>query len=178
MYFTRMHLLTSSIFLPSLAAYLSPASQSALLRGHLSVMLAYWVSRGRPALPIKSFITSVSATPAPPGPKPTPSKDALGKGKSLAEIDNPWLGIVQSVLQHPDEHLVKTIRALEHFARIYGTRGTGTFVDTGLEGAEVLDGTLFVRVAGNAIAAQGWVREGEDYPGDYDRAGLVWDDNS
>lgn len=171
-----MHLLTSSIFLPSLAAYLSPSSQSALLRGHLSVMLAYWVSRGRPALPVKPFFASVSATPSPPGPKPTPSKDALGKGKSLEEIDNPWFGIVQSVLQHPDEHLVKTIRALEHYARIYGTKDEGTFGDTGLEGAEALDGTLFVRVAGNAIAAQGWVREGEEYPGDYDRAGLVWDD--
>lgn len=173
-----MHILTSSIFLPSLAAFLSPSSQSALVRGHFSLLLAYWVSRGRPALPIEAFLDSVTTTPSPPGSRPTPSIDVLSSKKNLAlhQLDNPWLNIIQSVLHHPDEHLVKTIRALQHYARIYGERQAGTFKGTGLKGAEKLDGTLFVRVAGNAMDALGWVREGDTYAGDYDRAGLGWDE--
>lgn len=170
-----MHILTSSLFIPSLAAFLSPSSQSALVRGHFSLLLAYWVSQGRPALSIEAFIDSVTPTPSPPGPKPTPSKDALGANKELHEIDNPWLNIVQSVLHHPDEHLVKTIRALQHYATIYGGRPVGTFEGTGLKGADGLDGTLFIRVAGNAMNAIGWVREGE-LAGGYDRLGLGWDE--
>lgn len=174
-----MHILTSSIFLPSLAAFLSPPSQSALLRGHFSVLLAIWVSQGRPPLPIEAFFDSVTATPAPPGPKPTPSGGSLGRqeggfGSQLKEIDNPWLSIIQSVLDHSDEHLVKTLRALQHYAQIYGARPARTFAGTGLDGAERLDGTLFVRVAGNAMNAIGWVREG-DPRGTYDFGGLGWD---
>ena len=171
-----MHVLTSSIFLASLAAHVSPASQSALLRGHFSLLLAYWVSRGRPALPIEAFFANVTTTPRPPGPKPEPSEDVLGQEIDVQSHDNPWLSIIQSVIHHPDEHLVKTNRALQHYARIYGGRPEGTFKDTGLKGAEKLDGTLFVRVAGNAVSALGWVREGGHYPGDYDRAGLGWDE--
>lgn len=167
-----MHVLTSSIFLPTLAAHVSPTSQSALLRGHFSLTLAYWVSRGRPALPIEAFFARITAVPTAPGPKPQPSNDALGQEK---DHDNPWLTITQSVLHHPDEHLVKTIRALQHYARIYGGRPEGSFKDTGLKGADRLDGTLFVRVAGNAMNAIGWVREGES-SGVYDRAGLGWDE--
>jgi len=89
--------------------------------------------------------------------------------------DNPWLSIIQSVIHHPDEHLVKTVRALQHYSQIYGGRPKGTFKDTELEGAEKLDGTLFVRVAGNAMSALGWVREGE-HSGKHDRAGLGWKD--
>jgi hypothetical protein len=101
---------------------------------------------------------------------------------------NPWLAIVESALHHPDEHLVKSIRALSHYAQAYGARGAGTlpfaqdterspnFV-TQLDGADdVLDGTLFVRVAGEAIEFMGWAWEGEGVPGDYDRGGLGWDE--
>ena len=168
-----MHVLTSSIFIATLAAHLSPVSQSALLRGHFSLLLSFWVSRGRPGLPIESFFAKVTPTPTPPGPKPAPSKDALGKENDVQSHDNPWLSIIQSVIHHPDEHLVKTVRALQHYSQIYGGRPKGTFKDTELEGAEKLDGTLFVRAAGNAMSALGWVREGE-HLGKHDRAGLGW----
>lgn len=79
------------------------------------------------------------------------------------------------MLDHSDEHLVKTLRALQHYAQIYGARPAGTFVGTGLDGVEILDGTLFVRVAGNAMNAIGWVREG-DARGAYDFGGLGWDE--
>ncbi|KAF8307520.1 hypothetical protein DL93DRAFT_2159500 [Clavulina sp. PMI_390] len=180
-YSPRMHILTSSIFLPSLAAFLSPSSQSALLRGHFSSILLLWISRGRPSLHIAEFMESVTATPSPPGARPTPSADALSRPSSesntsqLVAYDNPWLNIIQSVMHHPDEHLVKTIRALQHYAQVYGTRRIGTFGETRLAGAGRLDGTLFVRVAGNAMDALGWVREGET-KGSYDFANLGWDE--
>lgn len=50
-----------------------------------------------------------------------------------------------------------------HYASVYGGReaGRADFKGTELEGAEVLDGTLFVRVAGLSDARMGRVREGE-----------------
>jgi len=48
-------------------------------------------------------------------------------------------------------------------------------VKTGLDGEDQLDGTLFIRVAGQAMEALGWVREGQE-PGSYDRQGLGWDE--
>jgi hypothetical protein len=42
---------------------------------------------------------------------------------------------------------VKTQRTLAHFSSIYGTRPKGYFMGTELEGAEMLDGSLFLRAA-------------------------------
>ena len=78
--------------------------------------------------------------------------------------------------QNRDEHLVKTVRALQHYATIYGLRPAGTFKNTKLPGADNLDGTMFIKVAGNAMNAMGWVREGENGAQGYDRAGLGWDE--
>lgn len=91
---------------------------------------------------------------------------------------NPWLPLVQTTLVHPNEHLCKTQRALWHFAEWYGGAGRGAFAALahvasddagaaggaeggGLDGAEVLDGTLFVRAAGLSADRLGWMREGE-----------------
>ncbi|KAF8310000.1 hypothetical protein DL93DRAFT_2062450 [Clavulina sp. PMI_390] len=170
--FFLMHILTSSIFLPSLAAFLSPSSQSALLRGHFSTLLSYWIDRGRPSLYLGEFMDSVTATPSPPKEAPRRSSSNRNAPPDVIINNNPWLDIIQSVTHHPDEHLVKTIRALQHYARIYGGRPAGTFGATKLAGAERLDGTLFVRVAVNAMNAIGW----ESGTGGYDRAGLGWDE--
>ncbi|KAF5378916.1 hypothetical protein D9757_008729 [Collybiopsis confluens] len=50
--FYLMHLVTSSLFLPSLATNLSPSSQQALLRSYLTVSLAVYIARGRPVLDV------------------------------------------------------------------------------------------------------------------------------
>ncbi|KAG1873841.1 hypothetical protein F4604DRAFT_1765343 [Suillus subluteus] len=50
-----MHLVTSSLFLPSLVAYLSPRAQVLLLRAYLSSAVAWFVVIGRPSLNFKSF---------------------------------------------------------------------------------------------------------------------------
>lgn len=114
--------------------------------------------------------------PTPPISAPHPDPSALGKSTPFA---NPWLALTQSALAYPEEHVAKAMRALAHYGAIYGTRPVGSFSlgdEKGLDGAEdVLDGTLFVRVAGELMNTMGWVREGKP-KGGYDRAGLGWDE--
>ncbi|KAG2065067.1 hypothetical protein BDR04DRAFT_1122127 [Suillus decipiens] len=52
---------------------------------------------------------------------------------SDAKVANPFLDIIQ--------------RAFTHFSSLYGARSKGYFKDTELEGAESLDGSLFLRAA-------------------------------
>ncbi|KAG7085650.1 hypothetical protein E1B28_003196 [Marasmius oreades] len=145
--FFRMHLVTSSLFLPSLIAYLSPASQHTLLRSYFAICLVWWVSRGKMPLDIKRFYESTSTTADQLESAPSSAhKNAL---VSSNPNPNPWLAVVNQAMNHPDDHLPKIQRALGHFSTLYGSRmpGSAEFKDTELEGAEVLDGTFFVRAA-------------------------------
>ena len=105
-----------------------------------------------------------TATPAPPGPRATPADKTLTPADAAP---NPWLPIVQTTLVPPDEHLCKMQRALMHDATLYGERAAGDFACLGLEGAEVLDGTLFVHVA--QLTAERMAGEGAlwDFKGFY-----------
>ncbi len=163
-----MHLVTSSIFLPSLVAYLSPRSAVILLRSYFAVSLSWYIARGRPTLPIRAFYKDVTAWPDPPASPTNPVKDTLTPGDAAP---NPWLPIVQTTIVHPAEHLCKTQRALMHNATLYGQRAAGDFAGLGLEGAELLDGTLFIRVAGLTADRIGWMKEGQE-AGDWDRVGF------
>ena len=158
---SSVHLVTSVLFLPSLVAYLSPTSINILLRTYLLNALALYVARGRPALPVAEFFDSVTPTPSPPSDPPKPSDGTLNPENPNA---NPWLALMQSTIMHPDDHLCKLQRALLHYSSLFGTTRKGTFAHLkadGLAGAEELDGTLFVRVAGLTANRLGWVREGE-----------------
>ncbi|KAI6030051.1 hypothetical protein EDC04DRAFT_2714191 [Pisolithus marmoratus] len=128
--FFLMHIVTSSLFLPSVIVHLSPRSQVLLLRAYLQTILGWWVGRGRPGLNIKSFMAS------------TPTQLASDK-----PIFNTFLPIIQSTITHTDDHLPKIQRAFAHFSTLYGTNPAGYYKDTELEGAELLDGSLFVRAA-------------------------------
>ena len=167
-----MHLVTSVLFLPSLLAFLQPPSQALLLRYYFAASLAVFIIRGRPNLNIKSFYESQEHVyPIPGGTLPTPNEKTLplpraDPNRIKAITPNPWLPIIETSLTHPDEHLIKLQRALAHFSALFGTRGPGG--DEGglegakeLEGAELLDGTLFIRVAGLTAKKMGRVREGE-----------------
>lgn len=155
-----MHIVTSSIFLPSFVSSLSPASQEKILKIFLSYAIFTWIIRGRPALSISNFYSTASANPTPPGAAPSPHESALDKPSIAAP--NPWFAILQSTLVHPDEHLPKLQRALAFYAGKYGRTPKGHFKGTDLEGSELLDGTLFVRAAGLTAKQIGWVREGEE----------------
>ncbi|THH28849.1 hypothetical protein EUX98_g5339 [Antrodiella citrinella] len=178
--FFFMHAVTSAIFLPSFTTYLSPAASSFLLKTYFVTILAVYVARGRPGLPLAEFFTQVPK-PTPPGPQPTsspeiftvpfpsnpdlykqPKKNWIAAGGDKIHTSNPWLPIIQTTLLHPDEHLCKLQRSLYHFASVFGTTRPGTFshLSDVLEGADVLDGSLFIRAAGLTANRLGWVREG------------------
>ncbi|KAF5375830.1 hypothetical protein D9615_008230 [Tricholomella constricta] len=173
--FFHMHLVTSSIFLAAYAAYLTPSSQEHLLRGYFLVSLGWWVSRGRPNLDIKGFYETTSAHPKPSGALPTPNKKALSPSDPAKVVNpNAWLPVIETCVVHADDHLPKLQRALAHYASLYGTReaGEADFEATELPGAELLDGTLFIRAAGLTATRMGRVREGEEPADFWDRNGF------
>ncbi|KZT20020.1 hypothetical protein NEOLEDRAFT_1158829 [Neolentinus lepideus HHB14362 ss-1] len=166
--FFLMHLVTSSLFLPSFLApsVLPMSSRRLLLHSYFSTCISTWISRGRPALAIRDFMARTEAHPTPPGPKPEPHKGALPPNDKKLQVNaNAWLPIIQATLVHPDDHLCKTQRALAHFAVLYGNRPKGYWKNSAahnLDGLEELDGTLFVRAAALTADRLGWIIEGKE----------------
>lgn len=141
------HLLTSSLFLSSVSAHIPPASQEIFLRAYFGVSLVWWIGRERPGFDIPGFFANAS---------PNVVKDLK---KSAMASPNPWLALIGEALVAPDSHLPKALRSLLHFANAYGRRPAGSFANTELEGAEFIDGTLFVRTAN--LTHEKLRREGE-----------------
>ena len=173
-----MHFVTSSLFLFPVLALLKRSSQELFLRGYFSTCLVWYVGQGRPELDIARFFgNDATLHPIVPGPKPTPHEKAFPSPTSAyAVTPDSWIPILQSTLTHPDEHISKLQRALAEFSSHFGSTPAGHFKGTELKDAELIDGTLFVRVAGLTIGRLGWVREGEpplqESP---DRIGFHWD---
>ena len=178
-----MHLVTSALFLPSVLSSLSPPSQDLLLRGYFAAIIAIFILRGRPNLNIKALYESQeTAYPIPGGILPTPHEKTIplpgaDANRIKAITPNPWLPIIETSITHPSEHLIKIQRALAHYSTLFGYRGQGAR-EGGLEGAaqelmgaELLDGTLFIRVAGLTATKMGRVREGEAV-GQWDSSGF------
>lgn len=164
-----MHLVTASLFLPTFIATLSQHSQVLLLRGFFGLSLTWWVARGRPPLDIEAFITSDIPFISPPTTSTVPSWSLLGTSSALPRQS--WFTIIHKSMIHPESHLPKLIRALHHLARIYGTRpaGLSDFSDTPLPGANLLDGTVFLRIA--ALTVERMYKDGST-PGEWDRIGF------
>ena len=123
-----------------------------------------YIGRGRPELDIARFFGNTGATlhPVPPGPKPTPHQNIRTSPTSPYALNpDPWLPIIQSALTHSDDHLAKLQRALAEYSSHFGSTPAGYFSGTELKDAELIDGTLFVRVAGLTAGRVGLVREGE-----------------
>jgi len=140
-----MHLVTSSIFLPSLCARLTEQSQTLFLRSYFLVCLSLYVERGRPALDIARFFAN--DTTLHPADDSTPHAEGLVSSLPSGVTPNPWLSVIQTSLVHPDEHVPKLQRALCYLAELFGGTPAGYFKNTELKDAEVIDGTLFVRTA-------------------------------
>ncbi|KAL0058546.1 hypothetical protein AAF712_014769 [Marasmius tenuissimus] len=136
--FFTMHLVTSLIFLPGLVAILSPPSGKLLLRTYFSVSLATWIARGKPLLNNRAFFSdSIPSFDPPLGAPRSPD--------STVKESDQWSSLIEYSISHPDDHFVKIIRTLSYCASKYGSRKT--FDATELEGAEMVDGTLFLRAA-------------------------------
>jgi len=106
-----MHLVTSSIFLPSICAFLSLSSKVRLLRAYFAAVCTWYVARGRPALDISGFFSQEIRIPS--GLDPDPRKGG---------VPNLWIPLLQSGMAHPDEHLIKTQRALSCWAQKFGVK--------------------------------------------------------
>lgn len=168
-----MHLVTSSLFLSEVFAEVPHHSQAALLRSYFAVCLGWFIGRGRPQLDIAGFFSDPdTAHPSAPGPQPTPH-EGVNPSPSAPEAVTPngWNPIIQSTLTHPDDHLPKLQRSLSEYAIHLGLTPAGTFKNTELKDAELIDGTLFIRAAGLTLSRLGWVREGQA-PGAWDTTGF------
>ncbi|KAI0315492.1 hypothetical protein OF83DRAFT_1199907 [Amylostereum chailletii] len=189
--FTSMHFVTSAIFLPlfllpgSRSSALSPAlplqSRFLLLRAYLATCAGWLVANGQPPLPIRDFYSAtshhLSAPPAPHAHKPANrvdgKRDLDAPGLTMRTGGSAWARIWTNVVVHPNEHLIKAIRALGAFSAVYGGIEKGYFVregageGEGVDGIEELDGTMFTRVAGLTMDRLGWAYE-EDPVGLWD----------
>lgn len=173
-----MHGLTSVLFLPSMLEVLSPHLRPYLLMSHFRLVVAYWISRGRPELYISEGLMMATATPAPPASASSsaaPGTDsavrrALEKARLQGGGDsdpqfyektppsledaiaadagdpytNPWLKVLQSAVDHDDEHVTKVVRSLYWAATQFGASPKGMFTSS-LPGSEDMDGTIFIR---------------------------------
>jgi len=94
-----------------------------------------------------------------------------GLGHTEAE-EKLWEDIIETTITLPDDHLPKLQRALSHFAKVYGGRKAGgaDFKGTELEGADCLDGSLFVRTA--ALTMKRLLEKGVK---GYSATGGLWD---
>ncbi|KAG0691586.1 hypothetical protein DFH29DRAFT_819371 [Suillus ampliporus] len=146
--FIFMHLVTSSLFLPSVLSYLPKNSQVMLLRTYFASTLAWWIARNSPRLDIRGFIDATSSPVS-----------------SEGKVSNPFLNFLGNAITQPEDHVLKIQRAFAHFSSLYGARPKGYFKGTELDGAEALDGSLFLTATRltDEYTIQGgktWDREG------------------
>lgn len=183
--FFLMHMVTSSLFVPSLLETIpTMESKVVLLRAMLPVILWYVLVRGRPRID-PTLVMSYTETPRPPngaGLASLPRNESAIGDIADSTNTNPWPEIVASAVHFPEAHLVKTIRSLYYGAQKFGTTSAGgaigAFRRDGSEthiGTSKMDGTIFVRAAGVVIDALGWVSHGQK-AGQWDRSALGWDD--
>jgi hypothetical protein len=161
------HLVTSSIFLLTVVLrsehapypHVALSSRLTLLKAYLAMCAAWYISRGNVPLPIKDFYDVTSDRLTAPPAAPVPPSAQL---KPLGARGSPWERIIVNGVAHPDEHVVKAVRSLSTFAARWGGRPAGYYAgggEGGLEGREVLDGTLFVRAASLMLDRLGWAHE-------------------
>ncbi len=179
------HLVTSSVFLftlvlPSDESPYPPvplSSRVTLLKSYLATCAAWYVSRGNGPISLKQFYAATDDRLTAPPAKPVPP-DA--KRKPLSAPGGPWERIIANAVAHPEEHLPKAVRSLAVLAARWGARPEGHYAgggDDGLEGREVLDGTLFVRAASLALDRLGWAHESGKELGQWDFDGYAGTSN-
>lgn len=168
--FFLMHLLTSSLFLPTLVSGIKTTrNKMRLLRLYVSTMLFIILLRGRPRID-PTLIMSYTYVPRPPDAQRNPAEH------------NPWPAIIDGVIHAPDSHTVKSMRTLYYGAQNYGEtppgQAIGAFDKDGTEtlnGSGKLDGTIFIRAAGVVMDIMGWLTHGQE-EGKWDRSALGWDE--
>ncbi|KAJ3812831.1 hypothetical protein F5876DRAFT_36511 [Lentinula aff. lateritia] len=180
--FYFMHLVTSSLFLPSLTAHLSPSSQELLLRGYFAISLALYVARGRPKIdPKPLFEVAMDDNVFDPEEEPSiapPALSTLSSSSKGSKEPNLWLPLISRAILHPDDHVPKFQRAVAHYANLYGSTRKGFFDGLGIElnGVERIDGTLFARAGALTQRRLGRDREGKSLISFWDFEGFYGED--
>ncbi|KAJ7446125.1 hypothetical protein FB451DRAFT_1376001 [Mycena latifolia] len=168
--FILMHFLTGALLLRAVIdAVQKPLYKAQLLQTYARAFAQAIVLRGRPRID-PTLAMGYPARPLLPG------DAAAGGGGS------PWLPLLNNAALHPEAHVIKSMRTLFYCAQQYGRTPAGSVVGAvdaaGNEthsGAEKLDGTLFIRVAGALTEALGWVAHGEK-EGSWDISGIGWEE--
>ncbi|KAJ7816247.1 hypothetical protein B0H13DRAFT_2380529 [Mycena leptocephala] len=178
--FFLMHVLTSSLCIPSLLRILpDPVHKAQLLQGYARTSALFVLLRGRPRVNVP-LLMSYTAFPRPPKHAAPGGPDALGDPLKDGET-NAWPAMLQSALHHKDAHVLKVVRMLYYCALRYGPTAPGGAIGArdrdGKEthvGAGEMDGTVFVRAAGVVSDTLGWVAYGGK-EGRWDQSALGWD---
>lgn len=183
--FFIMHVVTSSLFIPTLFDKLIPKAENKaqLLQAYIRIVMATLIIRGRPRIDA-NLAMSYTEFPQPPkaGNVVAPDASALGDPRKAEDV-NPWNAILASVVHDHDAHTIKTIRTLVYGSQHYGLTPKGGVpgakdvagVKQGVVGIEAVDGSLFVRAAGVVMDTLGWVSHGQK-AGQWDRSALGWED--
>ncbi|KAF7348734.1 hypothetical protein MVEN_01392400 [Mycena venus] len=147
--FFLMHFVTGALAIRVvLDAVKQPLHKAQLLQVYARSAALFVIQRGRPRID-PALVMSYPAYPAPPQTKA--STTVLGS----PSYGSPWLALLNNAAVHPEPHVIKSIRMLFYCAQKYGGTPAGAVVgavdEKGKEthsGAAMLDGTLFIRVAG------------------------------
>lgn len=181
--FFLMHLLNSTLFIPSLLKIIpTKESKVKLLKTYLPCAIMNILLRGRPRIDAELIMT-YTATPSPPTPRTAEvqTDTPVVGDPNDADYVNPWPAILADVVHGRDAHTVKAIRGLYYASQHYGTTPPGSVIGALVDGKEThkgigkVDGTVFVRAAGVVMDTLGWVTHGQK-AGDWDRTALGWDD--
>lgn len=101
-----------------------------------------------------------------------------------AELRAGWVAPEDQLTR--DSHVPKSIRALLHYSQLYGWRAAGSVPGAfdadgaaSVPGISTVDGSVFVRIAGEIMQYTGWVKEtgaaGDGNDNEWDRTALGWD---
>ncbi|CED82261.1 Domain of unknown function DUF4243 [Phaffia rhodozyma] len=177
--FFLMHILTSSLFLPSFIPLLSAPNQIKLLETYLAAAFQLCMSRGLPKIDGR-IPWNRTQWPVRPGNK-------IGRGRE----GNGWNEILEEALYVPDSHTVKSIRSLFYLSTKLGTSPAGSLPGSSLSsslksqrqdgeeetfpGMGSVDGSIFIRMAGLIMDYMKW-NGPEAESASWDRSALGWDE--
>lgn len=178
--FFLMHAHNATLFLPSLLPQLTIASRIKLLDALWRTVFTYWVARGRPVFYIEATLLESTTEPV----KPSEARASEAETPSSSHKPSAWYEIGAAAAQHNDEHAAKALRSLIHYAEHLSHTPAGTFslpsgIKDAVQGREVfpglekLDGTAFIRTAGQLLQNQGWPGEEKE---NWDFEGLGYDE--
>ncbi|KDN46262.1 hypothetical protein K437DRAFT_108319 [Tilletiaria anomala UBC 951] len=184
--FFLIHINNAALFLPSLLPELKPISRAQLFQALFRAAVLFWVSEGRPSFYITSRLNTSSDHSYNPNASVNYGKVAViadserasgSKNSAYPRATSAWFDMCAAASVHNDEHLTKAVRTLSYFAQNFVHRARGAFsvqVDAVMAemtkrgcsidkystiyhgGLDNLDGTAFVRAAGQLFETQGW----------------------